>query len=142
LVNCWYDKSTNEISFVEDTSNHDQVYEKMWPSSIDWAPDGNIIAGEVRKTWAGELGSCWWVLDPDDKTHMEAFGLMVDDSCQWNPKASELNNGGVNGPRGASFADASTLYTLDFYLQTVNKWDYTTPTWSGDLTAVKTCYYT
>lgn len=137
LGNFYYDKSTNEISFTEDTSNANQVYEKMWASTVDWAPDGNIIAGELRQTWAGELGSCWWVLDPDDKTHFEAFGLVVVDSCAANPKASELNDGGANGPRGASFADATTLYTADFYLWTVNKWDYTTPTWATDLTEVE-----
>jgi hypothetical protein len=137
LGNFWYDDSSNEISFVEDTTNVNQSYEKMWASSVDWAPDGNIIAGELRQTWAGNLGSVWWVLDPDDKTHMEAFGLVVVDSCVGNSKASELNDGGVNGPRGASFAPDGSLYTNDFYLWTVNKWNYVTPTWSSDLTAVK-----
>jgi len=137
LGNFWYDKSTNEISFVEDTTNVNQVYDKMTASSVDWAPDGNIIVGEYFGAGAGDINSQWWVLDPDDKTHMEAFGLVVNDSCAGNSKASELNDGGVRSPRGASFADATTMYTADFDLWTINKWTYATPTWSTDLTSVE-----
>ena len=96
---------------------------KMWSSSIDWTPDGNILVGALRASWCGPLGSKWWILDPANDEYLESFGTPVDDEYGNAPQGYYLA-GGVNGPRGAQFTDANTVYTIDFYLRTLDKWTW------------------
>jgi len=115
----------NLATFTDDTG---KVWEdvKMWSSSIDWTPDGNILVGALRASWCGPLGSQWWILDPANDEYLESFGTPVDDEYGNAPQGYYLA-GGVNGPRGAQFTDANTVYTIDFYLRTLDKW-----TWAAD----------
>lgn len=98
---------------------------KLWSSSVDWTPDGNILVGSLRQTWAGPFGSSWHILDPDNGDYLYTFGHPAPDSLAANPDYSMA--GGVNGPRGGFFVDGNTLYTVDFYLWTLDKW-YFDPT--------------
>ncbi len=104
----------------------DSTYESivMWSSSIDWAPDGNILVGCLRQTWAGDLGSRWHILNKETNEIDEYFGTPAPDSAAANPDIYIA--GGVNGPRGGYFTDDQTLYTVDFYMWTLDKWTYTT----------------
>ena len=51
-------------------------------------------------------------------------GILVDDENANAPDGFYLA-GGVNGPRGGFFTDANTVYTIDFYLRTLDKWTWT-----------------
>lgn len=97
---------------------------KMWSSSLDWTPDGNLLVGALRQSWAGPLGSQWWIFDPVNDEYLEHFGIPVDDENANAPDGFYLA-GGVNGPRGGFFTDANTVYTIDFYLRTLDKWTWT-----------------
>ncbi|MCK4295788.1 MAG: T9SS type A sorting domain-containing protein, partial [Candidatus Marinimicrobia bacterium] len=97
---------------------------KMWSSSLDWTPDGNLLVGALRQSWAGPLGSQWWIFDPVNDEYLEHFGVPVDDENANAPDGFYLA-GGVNGPRGGFFTDANTVYTIDFYLRTLDKWTWT-----------------
>ena len=95
----------------------------LWSSSIDWSPDGQLLVGALRESWAGPLGSKWHLLDTETGELTHSFGYKAPDSLAANPDYSMA--GGVNGPRGGYFTDATTLYTVDFYLWTLDKWYYT-----------------
>jgi len=105
---------------------------KMWSSSIDWTPDGNILVGALRASWAGPMGSHWWIFDPANDEYLESFGTPVDDEYGNAPQGYYLA-GGVNGPRGAQFTDANTVYTIDFYLRTLDKWTWTESSVDNDV---------
>jgi len=106
----------------------DSTYESivMWSSSIDWTPDGNILVGCLRQGWGGPLGSYWHILNTETNEIEETFGIPVADSIGNAPTDFDPIPGGVNGPRGGCFTDENTVYTVDFYLWTLDKWTYTT----------------
>jgi hypothetical protein len=97
---------------------------KLWPESIDWDLNGNMIVGSLRASWGGPKGSVWHILDVDNNAYIASFGTAVDDSCAANYDMGYTNPGGANGPRGAYQVDDNTLYTVDFYLFTLDKWTY------------------
>jgi len=101
----------------------DGVVDAPWASSLDWTPDGNILVGVIRASWGGPFGSKWYIVDPADGTMLESFGIPVEDEYGDAPQGFYLA-GGANGPRGGFFTDANTLYTVDFYLWTVDKWTW------------------
>jgi hypothetical protein len=94
---------------------------KLWSESLDWTPDGNILVGSLRKGvgWGGPLGSKWYIVDPYTGEHLDSFGEPAPDTLKW------AIPGGVNGPRGGFFTDENTLYTVDYYMGTLDKWTYT-----------------
>jgi len=112
------------IYYKASTGSMDTVDAKMWASSVDWTPDGNILIGALRITWAGPLGSKWWILDPSTNELVDWLGQSSPDSIATHKTITIP--GGVNGPRGGSFADANTLYTVDFYNWTLDRWTYST----------------
>jgi len=101
--------------------NEDEEVDAPWASSLDLRPNGDILVGSIRKTWGGYYGSQWHVLNPETD-EAESFGIPAPDSAEANPDIYIA--GGVNGPRGGFFTDDNTLYTVDFYLGTVDKWLY------------------
>ncbi|MFH2048328.1 MAG: T9SS type A sorting domain-containing protein [bacterium] len=105
--------------YETDTTTYYDV--KLWSSSLDWTPDGNLLVGSLRQSWAGPLGSKWWIMDPVNGELIESFGIPVDDEYGNAPWGYHLP-GGVNGPRGGFFTDVNTVYTVDFYLNTLDKW--------------------
>ena len=105
---------------------------KMWSSSIDWTPDGNILVGALRSSWAGPMGSQWWIFDPENDEYLEHFGVPAADENANAPDGFYLA-GGVNGPRGGQFTDANTVYTIDFYLRTLDKWTWTASSVENDV---------
>jgi len=121
----------NLATFTDDTG---KVWEdvKMWSSSLDWTPDGNLLIGALRQSWAGPMGSRWWIFDPANDEYLESFGIPVDDEYGNKPWGYHLA-GGVNGPRGGFFTDANTVYTVDFYLNTLDKWTWTESSVDNDV---------
>ena len=114
---------------VGDTTYYDV---KMWSSSLDWTPDGNLLVGALRQSWAGPLGSKWWIMDPVTGEYLDSFGEPVADELT----AGEPVPGGANGPRGGFFTDANTVYTVDFYLWSLDKWTYTASSVDNDVTVL------
>ncbi|MCG2716148.1 MAG: T9SS type A sorting domain-containing protein, partial [Candidatus Marinimicrobia bacterium] len=105
---------------------------KVWSSSLDWTPDGNLLVGALRQSWGGPMGSQWWIFDPVNDEYLESFGTPVDDEYGNLPWGYHLA-GGVNGPRGGFFTDANTVYTVDFYLNTLDKWTWTESSVDNDV---------
>jgi len=95
--------------------------EAPWSSSLDLAPNGDLLVGCLRITWGGHYGSQWYVINTETLGY-EAFGVAAPDSATANKDIYIA--GGVNGPRGGYFLDDETLITCDFYLGTVDKWVY------------------
>jgi len=93
----------------------------LWAESLDWTPDGNILVGSLRNSYAGALGDVWWIMDTETGELLESIGVAAPDPAV----ASYVTPvpGGANGPRGGFFTDANTLYTVDFYLWTLDKWE-------------------
>ena len=110
----------NFDEYVYEDSTYTNV--KLWSSSLDWTPDGDILVGALRMSWAGPLGSRWWIIDPETGEYLEEIGVAADDEYTGNPDLYMA--GGANGPRGGFFTDATTLYTVDFYTWTLDKWSY------------------
>jgi len=106
----------------EDTTLYDV---KLWSSSLDWTTDGNLLVGSLRAGtgWGGPLGSKWYIIDPTTGEYLESFGTPVADEYGDKPWGYHLA-GGVNGPRGGYCTDATTIYTVDFYLNTLDKWTW------------------
>jgi len=103
---------------------NDSIYYdvKLWSSSLDWTPEGNLLVGSLRQSWAGPLGSKWWIIDPVTGEYLDSFGEPAPDPESHYVRGYELIPGGVNGPRGGFFTDSHTLYTVDFYMNTLDKW--------------------
>ena len=98
----------------------------IWSSSLDFNQDKTkLLVGALRKTWCGPYGSQWYVIDLETG-ETESFGVPAPDEAAGNPDM--YIKGGVNGPRGGFFVNDSTLYTVDFYLETLDKWIYTDET--------------
>jgi|GEM_PF-322218 len=114
------------VGNLDEFQHGDSLYTnvKLWSSSIDWTPDGNILAGALRFApgWAGPTGSQWHIIDPETDEYLYTFGYPVPNAQGDNPSGYETVPGGANGPRGGYFVDGNTLYTVDFYLFTVDKW--------------------
>jgi len=108
---------------------------KLWSSSLDWTPDGNLLVGSLRQSWAGPLGSQWWIMDPVTGEYYDNFGVPVDDEIGNSPWGHHVP-GGANGPRGGFFTDATTLYTVDFYLATLDKWTWEESAVDNDVVVV------
>ncbi|MBU4445157.1 T9SS type A sorting domain-containing protein, partial [bacterium] len=86
----------------------------------------------LRQSWGGPMGSQWWIFDPVNDEYLESFGTPVDDEYGNLPWGYHLA-GGVNGPRGGFFTDANTVYTVDFYLNTLDKWTWTESSVDNDV---------
>jgi len=89
---------------------------KLWSSSLDWDPDGNILAGNLRDDWSGPggKGSQWYAYDPDTYEEVYSFG---------NPYPTPISEGGSYSPRGADWsADGETMYLADFDYNNVTVW--------------------
>ncbi len=105
----------------EDTSYLDP----LWSSSLDWNPSKTkLLVGCLRYSpgWAGPYGSRWYTINLEDHS-VDTIGVAAPDSATGNPDV--YVKGGANGPRGGFFTDENTLYTVDFYLWTLDKWTYT-----------------
>ena len=95
----------------------------LWSSSLDFTPDkSGLLVGCLRETWAGPYGSRWYLIDLETM-EADTIGVPAPDSAAANPDV--YVKGGANGPRGGYFTDENTLYTVDFYLWTLDKWTYT-----------------
>jgi len=94
----------------------------VWPSSVDFNTDQTkLLVGALRSSWGGPWGGRWYTIDLE--THeADTIGFEAPDSAEANPDM--YVEGGCNGPRGGFFTDENTLYTVDFYLWTVDKWTY------------------
>lgn len=121
----------NLATFTDDTG---RVWEdvKMWSSSLDWTPDGKILVGALRQSWAGPLGSRWWIMDPETGEYLDSFGEPASDD-----DVGVAVPGGANGPRGGFFTDENTVYTVDFYLWTLDKWTFTPSSVDNDAVVLK-----
>jgi hypothetical protein len=105
-----------------DDENDTSYVAPLWSSSLDFNQDKTkLLVGALRKTWCGPYGSQWYVIDLETGK-VESFGVPAPDEAAGNPDM--YIKGGVNGPRGGFFVNDSTLYTVDFYLETLDKWVY------------------
>lgn len=94
----------------------------LWSSSLDWNVDKTkLLVGCLRSSWAGVYGSRWYTIDVEDFS-VDTIGVAAPDSATANKDVYVA--GGANGPRGGFFTDENTLYTVDFYLWTLDKWTY------------------
>jgi len=124
----WHSDLPGVLKFavVDTFGNWDEVYDavkdttyldvKLWSSSLDWDPDGNLLAGNLRDDWSGPggKGSQWYAYDP--VTYEEVYSL-------GKPYPTPISEGGSYSPRGAAWsADGETMYLADFDYNNVTKW--------------------
>jgi len=100
----------------------DTVYSevKLWASSIDFAPDGSLWAGNLRDDWSGPggKGSMWYAFDVSTGKIIDSLGIPLGDSSA----------GGVYSPRGAAWSnDGTKMYLADYDYNTITVWNYTAP---------------
>ena len=88
----------------------------LWSSCLDWGPDGNLWAGDLRPDWSGIKGGRWYVYDVTTGEQVDSVGIPLGDSSA----------GGVYSPRGAAWsADGNTMYLADYDYNTVGVWKRT-----------------
>jgi len=51
----------------------------LWAESLDWTPDGNILVGSLRNSYAGALGDVWWIMDTETGELLESIGVAAPD---------------------------------------------------------------
>ncbi|MBC8181316.1 T9SS type A sorting domain-containing protein [candidate division KSB1 bacterium] len=86
---------------------------KLWASCIDWGPDGNLWAGNLRPDWSGPKGGMYYAFDVTTGEIVDRAGIPLGDSTA----------GGTYSPRGAAWsADGNTMYLADFDYNTVGVW--------------------
>ena len=105
------------------TAGADTVYSevKLWASSIDFAPDGSLWAGNLRDDWSGPggKGSMWYAFDVSTGKIIDSLGIPLGDSSA----------GGVYSPRGAAWSnDGTKMYLADFDYGTISIYDYVSVT--------------
>ena len=96
----------------------------LWVESLDLTPDGKLLVGALRRLWAGPL-CLWYIIDPVTGEYVEEIGTEGPDPADDHNLQAPPFAGAVNGPRGGFFTDANTLYTVDFYMNTLDKWTWT-----------------
>jgi len=110
----------NMAEYYDEANDTTYLDVKMWSSSIDWTPDGNMLVGALRSAWAGPMGGQWWIFNPETNEYLDHFGEEAPDDVNY------AMPGYANGPRGGHFIDETTIITADFYLWSIDKWEYTT----------------
>ncbi|MCP4413652.1 MAG: T9SS type A sorting domain-containing protein, partial [Gammaproteobacteria bacterium] len=89
---------------------------KLWASSLDWSPDGHLLAGNLRSDWSGPgagMGSKWYFFDVATGNIVEEVGVALGDSSA----------GGVYSPRGAAWdGTGNVMYLADYDYNMVSKW--------------------
>ncbi len=93
----------------------DSVYEdvKLWPSCLDWDPDGRLWAGNLRPDWSGPKGAMYYAFDVETGMIVDSVGVPLGDSTA----------GGVYSPRGAAWSnDGELMYLADFDYNLVGQW--------------------
>jgi len=111
---------------------------KLWAESLDWTPDGNLLVGTLHREYSNISGSRWYIMDPETGEMLDTIGVAVDDSLMYN--ADYTVAGGVLSGRGGFFTDANTLYTVDFYTGTLDKWVYSDTDVKAEKKNVPTSY--
>jgi len=133
-IHHWFseDAEFNQFEKVDTLGNLDELVTPdttytnvvLWVESLDITPDGKLLVGALRRTWAGPL-CLWYIIDPETGEYVEEFGTEGPDPADDHNLQPPPFPGAVNGPRGGFFTDATTLYTADFYMNTVDKWTWT-----------------
>ena len=98
---------------VKDTTYTDV---KLWASCLDWDPDGNLLAGNLRDDWSGPggKGSQYYAFDVTTGEIVYEVG---------KPFPHDSTDGGLYSPRGAAWsADGETMYLSDFDYNIVGRW--------------------
>jgi hypothetical protein len=102
----------------------------LWSSSLDFNPDkSKLLVGCLwhGPGWAGPHGSRWYLIDLETR-EADTIGVPVSaENYEMDDIAGVPDfylKGGAAGPRGGFFVDDETLYTVDFYLWTLDKWTY------------------
>jgi len=116
-----------------DAAEADSIFPStaIWPSSLDFGPDGYLWAGVISPVWSGPKGGRFIAFDV-------ATGLEVDQVG--SPLYVDRNVGGTAGPRGATWsADGNTMYTADYYWNTITAWTYT-PSGVEDVTTLPVAF--
>ena len=103
----------------------DTVYAevKLWASCLDWGPNGNIWAGDLRPDWSGPKGGMYYAYDPQTHLVVDSVGIAMGDSSA----------GGIYSPRGAAWsADGNTMYLADYDYNVVSVWTRTATSVDGE----------
>ena len=108
----------------------DSTYDvKLWPSCLDWGPDGLLWAGNLRPDWSGSKGGMYYAFDVTTGQIVDSVGIAMGDSSA----------GGVYSPRGAAWsADGNTMYLADFDYNVVSVWTKTTGIEDENLRVLRT----
>ncbi len=99
----YYDEATD--------STYDVV--NLWASCLDWGPNGNLWAGNLRPDWSGPKGGMWYAFDVSTGKIVDSVGVPMGDSTA----------GGVYSPRGAAWSnDGTYMYLADYDYNVVSVW--------------------
>jgi DNA-binding beta-propeller fold protein YncE len=87
----------------------DTVYAetKLWASSLDFDPMGNLLVGCLTAGWGGPMGGSYWLYDVDN-------GEVLGQVGNWHDRDG-TGEGVTDGPRGAAWDADGDLYLADFY---------------------------
>ncbi len=106
----------NWYNFYDSAADTTYDVVNLWSSCLDWGPNGNLWAGNLRPDWSGPKGGMYYAFDVSTGKIVDSVGVPMGDSTA----------GGVYSPRGAAWSnDGKMMFLADYDYNIVSVWKAT-----------------